>query len=119
MSLANFEAMKTLTKLKNRRSAISQAYYAAFSAVTFEVRKRVSDFPGGYEHPPHNQVGRYLRKHLVDYSHADRVDLRDAMMRLYEARVDADYRKDAVFSDRDVSTVVIDARYVMESLGVL
>lgn len=116
MSLACFHAAIVLASLKKRRSAVNRAYYAAFSAVTGEIRKRTLDFPNGYEHPPHHQLGRYVKRHLTDLSQRDRDDLRDALVRLYEARLDADYRHEDDPTDHEVRDVMSDARYVLDSL---
>jgi uncharacterized protein (UPF0332 family) len=117
MSTSCLKATEALARLRNRRSAISRAYYAAFAAVTGEIRKRTHEFPKGYEHPPHPQLGRYVKRHLTHMTHPDRDDLRDALLRLYEARLDADYRHQTDPTDADVRSAMADAVYVRQSVG--
>lgn len=112
------KASRLLEQQKNHRGAINRAYYAAFSAMTAEIRKRTMDFAHGYEHPRHIELDRYIKKFLIDRSKADRQDLRDEIKRLYRARVEADYRHAAGLDDRDVRDARHDADYVLQSLAV-
>lgn len=116
MSDASRRAMQALAGLKNRRGAVNRAYYAAFSATTAALRKRVSQFPHGFEHPPHTQLGRFVKKHLTTMTKADRDEIRLALARLYEARIDADYRHESDPSDADMRSAMADASFVIESL---
>lgn len=119
MSMKSWKAAVALQKLRNHRSCVSRFYYAAFSAVTAEVRKVAHHFPNGFEHPPHPQMGKAIKRHLVQFDRPERNELRDAMSRLYNARLDADYRHQADPGDADARNAMRDARYVMESLGQL
>ncbi|QNN25259.1 HEPN domain-containing protein [Planctomycetales bacterium ZRK34] len=119
MSLAAMKAARLLAGRKNHRSAINRAYYAAFSAMTNEIRKRTHEFPRGYEHPPHVRVGSYIKRFLTDRTKAHRDELRDAMARLYAARVEADYRHESTPTDREMGNAMVDALYIMESVGVI
>ena len=112
-----WKAAVDLGKLRNRRSCVSRAYYAAFSAVTAEIRKITTDFPKGFEHPPHPQLGKAVKKHLTHFSKHDRDELRDALSRLYSARLDADYRHEAEPDADSTRNALRDARYVLQSMG--
>ncbi|NJL31042.1 MAG: HEPN domain-containing protein [Phycisphaerales bacterium] len=116
MSLKNRNAAVLLAQAKNHRSAVSRAYYAAFSAITCELRKYTLEFENGNEHPPHRQIGRFIKKYFVGLSRAERDDLRDVLARLYQARIDADYRHEAEFSDEVARLALSDMEYVLESL---
>jgi len=116
MSQKSRSAMQTLAGLKNRRGAVNRACYAAFSATTAALRKRTMDFPRGFEHPPHAQLGRFVKRHLTTMSKADRDEIRLALSRLDEARTDADYRQEADPTDADMRSAMADAIFVVESL---
>lgn len=90
MSRESFRAAAQLRRLKWRRSCVSRAYYAAFAAVTAEVRKRERVFPGGYAHPPHKQMSRYIKRYLTHLPKRARRELATTVGRLYAARLDAE-----------------------------
>jgi uncharacterized protein (UPF0332 family) len=117
MSLGSLQAAESLRKLKNRRSCVSRAYYAAFQAITGEVRKKTTAFPKRYEHPPHRQVGKYVKRYLTQFSRRDRNDIRDALSRLRTARENADYRQNPDPGDAAVKAAMLDVRFVLQRLG--
>jgi uncharacterized protein (UPF0332 family) len=119
MSEASFRAAETLRKLRNRRSCVSRAYYAAFAAVTSEVRKRTTAFPRGYEHPPHPQIGSYVKRHLTRFGKKDRSHIRDALSRLRSARLIADYRQNPDPDEALMRSAVLDARFVLKKLELI
>ncbi|MHB1157730.1 MAG: HEPN domain-containing protein [Phycisphaerales bacterium] len=119
MSRQSYKAAEHLQRLRNFRSCISRAYYAAFSAVTDGVRKYTTRFDDGYEHPPHRQVSRFVRKHLTQFSKSDRQELARAVERLRQARLDADYRHKTDPTDLESRLAMIDAKYVLNTLGLL
>lgn len=118
MSVEAWKADRSLQKLKKHRASANRFYYSAFSAVTAECRKRTTDFAFGYEHPAHRSLGREIKKLLTTMTKQDRDDLRDAVKRLYDARIDADYHADAPVGDVIVRNAMRDARFVLDSLGV-
>jgi uncharacterized protein (UPF0332 family) len=118
MSSQAWSAARMLAGSNNRRGALNRAYYAAFAALTSEIRKRTMTFPAGYEHPPHVQMGRFVKRCFDDRSKADRQDLRDAIKRLYQARIEADYRHEARFTDTDVRNALFDARFILHSMEI-
>jgi uncharacterized protein (UPF0332 family) len=113
MSERSFRAAQALRKLGNHRSCVSRAYYAAFAAVTSEVRKHTLAFPNGYEHPPHARIGAYVRRYLVGFSKTARRNITDAVIRLREARVYADYRQHPETGDAASRNAMGDARFVL------
>ena len=119
MAEQSYTAAEQLRRLRNHRSCISRAYYAAFSAITSAIRKRTAEFPQGFEHPPHVQVGRFVKRHLTQFKSIERDAIRNAVDRLRFARHDADYRRDADPKEDDVRKAMFDARYILETLGVL
>lgn len=70
----------------------------------------------GFEHPPHTQLGRFVKKYLTTMTKADRDEIRLALARLYEARIDADYRHESDPSDADMRSAMADASFVIESV---
>jgi hypothetical protein len=82
------------------------------------VRQKTSTFPRGYEHPPHPQIGKYVKKYLTQFSKQDRFNIRDALSRLRNARLGADYRQSPDPDDKLVKASMRDAQFVMVSLGV-
>ena len=112
-------AARELEKRKNWRSATNRYYYAAFSAITAHLRKRTMEFPNGYEHPPHRQVGRFIKRYLVELPKADRDELRDALARLYRAREDADYRHEISLAHDTVRQSRLDYDYVKSTIETL
>src|SRR5438477_821532 len=108
MSFSALRAARLLRYEKNWRGSINRAYYAAFSAVSAELRKRVREFPHGFEHPPHWQTGLYIKKFFTHMSKADRNELRDAVTRLYAARLDADYRHATSIAEAECRSALVD-----------
>jgi len=75
------------------------------------------EFPNGYEHPPHRQVGRFIKRHLVELERTDRNELRDAISRLQQAREDADYRHEAELTSATVRQARYDYNYVNDTIS--
>lgn len=118
MSEQAWKAGRVLQSNRKHRACANRFYYAAFSAVTAELRKHKSNFAYGYEHPPHREIGREIKRMLTNFSKQDRDDLRDAVRRLYDARIDADYHANAPMTSTLTRNAMRDARFVLTSLGV-
>ncbi|PJB65315.1 MAG: hypothetical protein CO096_18590 [Armatimonadetes bacterium CG_4_9_14_3_um_filter_66_14] len=85
-------AAKILRDAGQWRSAVSRAYYAAFSALTAELSDIVGHGFGKYEHPPHREMARLIERHLKQHLRTGDSDwLKSLIRRLYKARLDADY----------------------------
>lgn len=118
MSADAWTSATVLQKLKKHRASANRFYYSAFSAVTAECRKKKSIFTFGYEHPPHHEVGKEMKKLFTHMTKQDRDDLRDAVKRLYDARIDADYHANVQLGDTEIRNAMRDAQFVLNSLGV-
>ena len=119
MSLNCFKAAQSLRKLKNNRSCVNRSYYAAFSAVTHEMRKITHVFPSGYEHPPHKEMSKKVKQispnlNLTSYERAELVLI---LKRLYKAREDADYRNQTIIDDVLAKSCLRDAEVALTLLG--
>ena len=119
MSVASYRAALAMAKLKNHRSAISRAYYSAFAALVHEIRRETKVFATGYEHPQHHQMGRYIKRSRSLALGSDQRQIREALARLYRARLDADYRKDAIQTDSDLKSAIADLDYILRTVGVI
>lgn len=110
-------AARELQRKHLYRSATSRAYYAAFSALTSEIRKHTHDFPKGRTHPPHQGLSAYIKRHLVALPKQRRDELRDAVKRLYKARCDADYVPASVLDETKLRDAMRDMGTVFFELG--
>ena len=79
----SLEAAKLLHDVGHHRSAVSRAYYAAFSAV-------VARLPAGRS-PPHRDMPLLIDRHLAELPVWKRKWLKSLIRGLYRLRLDADY----------------------------
>ena len=59
-----------------------------------------------------------MKKLLTHMSRQDRDDLRDAVKRLYDVRIEADYHATVHLGDTEIRSAMRDAQFVLNSLGV-
>jgi uncharacterized protein (UPF0332 family) len=85
----NFQSANCLGKAGHWRSCVSRAYYAAFSAVTHVLTGKVT-FRQNREAPDHKEVPKLIDCYLKDLPDASKVT--KAVRRLYNGRLEADYK---------------------------
>jgi hypothetical protein len=73
------------------RSMISRAYYAAYSMVTHRLREAGQKTFGRRGNPSHDKLPKLARHNLTQLSRVARRDLSQAIRRLRDRRVIADY----------------------------
>lgn len=86
-----FNAAGELRRHGRWRSAISRAYYAAYSRIVQGLIARGVTMPAR-GNPSHVSLPSLVVIHLVDLSHARRSSLAAAVRRLYRLRLAADYQ---------------------------
>jgi len=88
----NLKAAQILADQRQFRSSASRAYYAAFPAVSF-VLKRRAPFGKGRETPAHHMVTTLMQEHLAPSLTAAKLrDMKATIRRLYNERINADYK---------------------------
>ncbi len=101
------------------RSCASRAYYAAFSAVSFALQSQ-APFERWRETPAHRMVTRLVEVHLAEsLTRRGLRELKARITRLYNERINADYKSGLTV---DMSTALQsqqDAHSVCRALGVI
>ncbi len=102
------------------RSCVSRCYYAAFSAVTSRLTSTKSyTFPKGRETPPHGKIPDLIRRHLTEMQEQDRHRMKAQIRRVYNNRLNADYRSRALVDQATALLVRRDTWGICQSLGLL
>ena len=112
----NFQSANCLGKAGHWRSCVNRAYYAAFSAVTHVLTGKAS-FRQNRETPEHKQVPMLIDCYLVDLPNMSMV--KAAMRRLYNERIDADYKSGRTVDEATARIARQDAYTVCKCLKVL
>ncbi len=116
---ANLSAAQRLTDGAHARSCVSRSYYAAFAAVAFTLRS-LAPFGMGRETPPHHRVTRLIHDHLGESMGPRRLrELQAMVRRLYNERLNADYRARLTVDGGSALQARRDAHAVCRELGVL
>jgi len=84
------------------RSAVSRAYYAAYAAVTARLVQSGAVHRLDSANPSHRALPAMVEGNLSGLADWQRRDLKSTTRRLYETRLDADYRA-RVEVDREVA----------------
>ncbi len=92
VSLDCLRAAGELMQSGRYRSSVSRAYYAAYSAVTAALSHAGVAFKDDHDGPSHPNARALIGNHFPKLSRKKRKLLMAAMHRLYESRLDADYR---------------------------
>lgn len=98
----NEQAAKELLRAGRYRSAVSRAYYSAYAMVTHRLVSSGAVPKRDTQNPSHRALPMMVEGNLAGLSDWHRRDLKSATRRLYEARLDADYRPGVVV-DRAVA----------------
>jgi uncharacterized protein (UPF0332 family) len=116
------DAFKAAQNLKAYpRSCISRAYYAAYAAAAYAlVSSKGVVFALGRDGPGHEQLPNLVGNHLateLDFRTLKMV--KKALRRLYSARLQADYKPNALLSHLEATQALLDANTVLLKLGML
>lgn len=111
----NLVAAKTLLSDARWRSAVSRAYYAAYSAATGKMEGRAS-FPKGRQNPSHDYLPRLIMSYLSEVGVCDRRKVSSAAIRLYRKRIAADYRPHEHIGAEDARLAVMDASFIVRTV---
>jgi uncharacterized protein (UPF0332 family) len=115
MARDNLVAAKSLLADARWRSAVSRAYYAAYSVVTGRLEGRAS-FPHGRQNPRHDNLPKLILNYLSDVHLADRRKVKTAAFRLYRKRIAADYRPHEEIGAEEARVAVRDASFVLRTV---
>jgi uncharacterized protein (UPF0332 family) len=114
----NLKAAQDLSK-DQFRSCMSRAYYAAFSAITFVLRDH-RPFRFGRETPPHREATSLVQRHLATtFSPVKLRELKAMIRRLYDERLNSDYKSGVTIDKRSALRSLQDAYAVCRVLGVV
>ena len=113
MSVNSRKAAQHLLDAECYRSSISRAYYAAYCAVTSQLAGKYT-FPFGGNNPSHPDLPNLILYNLPALPEYKRRAVKQAVSRLWKARVEADYvpgaytdRNTAVNALRDATRVLL------------
>jgi uncharacterized protein (UPF0332 family) len=109
-------AAQALYKGRMFRSSINRAYFAAYAAITQQLKGRIT-FPQGRGNPPHAGLTRYVQNVLTDLPPWARSDIKHKIRVLYKARVSADYLPADPCDERLAKQALREAAGIIEQLG--
>lgn len=92
IAMENEEAAKELLRAGRFRSAVSRAYYAAYATVTGKLVDAGAIPRTDESNPSHKALPLMVEGNLPGLSPWQRRDLKATTRRLYNTRLDADYR---------------------------
>jgi uncharacterized protein (UPF0332 family) len=107
----NEEAAKVLLKGDHWRSAVSRAYFAAYSDTTGRLQAQGLDL-GPRSNPAHAALPELIEGNLAGLKDWERRDLKSRTRRLYAARCAADYEASAAIG-------VVEARQGLTDLAII
>jgi uncharacterized protein (UPF0332 family) len=106
-----------LLKDAHFRSCVSRSYYAAFSVLNQRLLRH--ERPARlYETHSHRRLPDLIEAHLLRRNPQTRRSLRTTVVRLYAARLDADYRLSRTIDQAVALNALRDAKSVFQALGV-
>jgi uncharacterized protein (UPF0332 family) len=113
------DSRKAAQKLKQEhpRSCVSRSYYAAFSAVNQRLLPHEAP-QVRHETHMHRELPGLIERHLFPRDQKRRRVLRATIVRLYNARLDADYKRSRTVDRAIALGSLRDAKAVFEMLGV-
>jgi uncharacterized protein (UPF0332 family) len=115
MARDNLVAAKSLLADARWRSAVSRAYYAAYSAVTGKLKGRAS-FPRGRQNPSHDNLARLIMNYLTEFAVSERRQMMAAARRLYRTRIAADYKPGEEVGVQEARIAVRDASFIVRTV---
>lgn len=115
MSRDNLVAAKSLLADARWRSAVSRAYYSAYSAVTARLEGRAS-FAHGWNNPSHDHLAKLIMNYLTEFAVPERRKIMGASRRLLRNRIAADYRPGESIEVEDARMAVRDATFILRTV---
>ena len=112
LSRENLAAAKLLASAGLLRSAVSRAYYAAYAAVSAKLVGKTS-FPAGRHGPSHDRLPKLAMNYLSSLPVYERRRVSNASWRLYQRRVDSDYKPPVVIGSNLVRESIQDAAFII------
>jgi uncharacterized protein (UPF0332 family) len=89
------------------RSAVSRAYYAAYSKITHELAVIAAlPMPPAREGPSHKRIRPIIESSMPNMNQAKRIKLSELIGRLYTLRIDADYKPSIEVDDTEAREAV-------------
>jgi uncharacterized protein (UPF0332 family) len=111
-------AANSLKETGHYRSAVSRAYYAAFSMVVAKLTAAQVSFEMDREGPSHSRLPDMVRMNLPGLKTWQRRDAAAMLRVLYRARLDADYSSVKIFGRNEARESVQQAWLIFRRLGV-
>jgi uncharacterized protein (UPF0332 family) len=111
----NWTAANLLSDQGHHRSSISRAYYAAYAIATEALVGMNVQFAADRDGPSHAQLPAMILSNL-GLGWSVKYNVRRALLRLYMARVNADYRTVTV-DDEAAKMALRDANLIRQTLG--
>jgi uncharacterized protein (UPF0332 family) len=106
VALDSYGAALELNKGRHWRSAVSRAYFAAFSMVSGCLREIGVAMPTGREGPSHGGLADLVESNLTMLRAQDRPRLASRLRNLYRLRIVADYRPSVELVETDVRSAL-------------
>ncbi|MGN6202296.1 MAG: hypothetical protein ACTHNY_07820 [Solirubrobacterales bacterium] len=103
-----------------RRSAVSRAYYAAFSELSHYLSRQ--SYSRGKSSSPHDHAWNHLKNGISDHDvarEARRRAVADTGFRLKKRRQKADYQLDARLANDEAADALKEARRIVKELDAL
>jgi uncharacterized protein (UPF0332 family) len=104
-------------KEQHPRSCVSRAYYAAFTVLNERLLPHEAP-PHNYETHAHRRLPDLIEEYLFPTDQRRRRSLRMTVRRLYNARLDADYRLSRTVDQAIALGALRDAKAIFQTLGV-
>lgn len=115
LSENNLLAAEALLQEGQYRSCVSRGYYAAYCAVTHEIRQKLTTFSRGRNNPSHEYVPRYIQNNLT-ISQVKKDTISTLIITLRNFREDADYRPQETVDEQTARDCIRDAIAVQQEL---
>lgn len=113
ISIRNEEAAKRLMQAGLFRSAVSRAYCAVYAAVTGRLIAAGAVQETDADNPSHKALPELVESNLAGLRTWQRRDLKSSVRRLYQLRIDADYRARARVEDVEAAQGLIEMAFAL------
>jgi uncharacterized protein (UPF0332 family) len=116
MSRESLVAAKSLSQDARWRSAVSRAYYAAYSAVAGAL-DGLARYSGGRFGPSHDRLPQLVMTYLTDLRFHERAKVVKAARRLYRQRIAADYEPPRQVALEEARIAIQDASFILRIIA--
>ena len=97
----NQTAASKMLRAQRWRSSVSRAYYAAYSAATERLVHHRITMPAGRTNPTHSALPNLIKYNLTSLSYPLRGQMANAVKKLYNLRLMADYMPEVVVGETE------------------